>query len=121
MKSLEKKITRYLADRAWDKAVPADLAKSISIESAELLELFQWGNISFEELKKNKTKFSLFKKEIADVFIYCFDMTTLVGVDTEKIILEKLKYNEKKFPVKKVKGTAKNYFAIKKLYRKKGY
>jgi NTP pyrophosphatase (non-canonical NTP hydrolase) len=121
MKEIEKKIKKYLADRSWDNALPGNLAKSVVLEAAELLELFQWSNPSFEELKKDKHKFEDFKKELADVLIYCLDLSTLAGIDTKKIIIEKLTYNERKFPVKVVRGNSKGYYAIKKTYRKKGF
>lgn len=121
MKNIEIKIKKYIEARGWDNGTPGDMAKSISIESAELLEHFQWGNTTVEDLKKDKEKFEDVKKELADVLIYCIDLSILLSLNTEKIILEKLKYNEKKFPISKVKNNSKNYFKIKKDYRKKGY
>ncbi len=121
MKNIEQKIKKYLESRGWINALPGDMAKSISIESAELLEHFQWRNPTPDELKKDKEKLEDIKKELADVLIYCIDLSLILGLNTEKIILDKLKYNEKKFPAKKVKGNSKNYYEIKKNYRKKGF
>lgn len=121
MKELELTVKKYLEDRGWNNAVPGDMVKSISIEAAELLEHFQWRNPSVEDLKKDKLKIKDIQKELADVLIYCLDLSVMLGFDTKKIILEKLKYNEKKFPINKVKGNSTNYFAIKKQYRKKGF
>jgi dCTP diphosphatase len=121
MEQIEVKIKKYLEERKWDNLLPGDLAKSISIEAAELLEHFQWSNPEMSELKKDKEKLEDIKKELADVLIYCIDLSVLLGLDTKKIILNKLAYNEKKFPVKKVKDKLENYFEIKKAYRKKGY
>jgi dCTP diphosphatase len=121
MKDIELKVKKYLESRGWDKALPGDMAKSISIEAAELLEHFQWRNPSSIELKKDKEKMEDIKKELADILIYCIDLAVLLNIDTKKIILSKLAYNQKKFPVKKVKGNSANYFNIKKEYRKKGF
>ncbi len=127
MKSLEKEISKYLKERGWDKLSPADLAKSISIESAELLELFQWSNPTLEDLRKDKEKIALIKKELADIFIYCLDMSILFGFDTKKIIREKLDMIKKKYPAKFMKAEYKKqgpgnqaYLKIKKEHRQRG-
>ena len=54
MKALEKEIFKYLKERNWHKLQPGDLAKSISVEAGELLELFQWLNPTLKEIKKDK-------------------------------------------------------------------
>lgn len=56
MKEQEDVIREYLVERGWDQLRPGDLAKSISIEAAELLELFQWTNPSLEEVKADQKK-----------------------------------------------------------------
>lgn len=127
MKKYERKIEKYLKERNWDKLRPGDIAKSISIESAELLELFQWVNPSLDEIKKDKEKMEDIKKELADVMNYCFDMSVLLKLDTEKILLDKLKQVKKKYPVHLFKNRDKNtdagseeiYWKIKKAHRKK--
>ncbi len=127
MKETEKKILAYLKERKWDKLRPSDLAKSISIEASELLENFQWGDATIEEVKKNKEKLKSIKKELADVFIYAFDLAVLLGIDTEKIIDEKLAHIKKKYPAHIMKkmngknsGTEDAYWKIKTEYRRKG-
>lgn len=102
MKELEQYIAKYMRARGWDDQPPADLAKSISIEAAELLEDFQWSSPTKEELKKDKQKFLHVQKELADVMIYCIDMCTVLGIDTEKIIRAKMRHNIKKYPAKKI-------------------
>ncbi len=126
MKNLEKKVLKHLKDRGWDKLRPSDIAKSIMIEGAELLEIFQWENLSLEEVKKNKEKIEEIKKELADVMIYSLEMSVLLGLDTEKIIRQKLAFAGKKYPAKLMKsnknkemGTQSEYLRIKKEYRKK--
>lgn len=124
MKDLETKVLKHLKARKWDNLRPVDLAKSIMIEGAELLELFQWENLSLEEVKQNKDKFDEIKKELADVMIYCLEMSVLLGFDTKKIINQKLKLVAKKYPAKLMKRRADDtgagdYFRIKKEYRSK--
>lgn len=124
MKKLEQEIKTFLVEREWDHLKPADIAKSISIEAAELLELFQWTDEGLEEVKKDKEKLDEIKKELADVFIYCLQMSVHLGLDTEKTILDKLDIAKKKFPAEVVKkwhaerpGTDENYWKIKKAHR----
>lgn len=127
MNKIEKEVKKFLKERNWDKLRPSDIAKSISIESAELLELFQWNSMTIDEVKKDKEKFDSVKKELADVFLYSFDMAVLLGLDAEKIILEKLKRAREKYPPHLIKksqgaepGTDKYYLKIKSAYRRKG-
>ncbi len=126
MKKFEVKILKYLKSRGWDNLKPGDLAKSVAIESGELLELFQWDNLDLEEIKKDKGKMEQISKELADVMIYCFDLSVLLGLDTEKILNKKLSLISKKYPAKLMKNRAKKvgsedlYWKIKKEYRMKG-
>jgi len=128
MKNYEKKLKKYLKERGWDNLRPSDVAKSVSIEAAELLELFQWTNQSLADVKKDKKKIEIIKSELADVLCYCFEMSVLLGLDTEKILLEKLKKVKKKYPAHLFKNRKKGvdagsediYWKIKKEHRMKG-
>ncbi len=124
MRGLEKKIYKHLKDRNWHNLRPSDVAKSIMIEGAELLEIFQWENLSLEEIKKNKEKMEEIKKELADVLIYAMEMSVLLNLNTEKIILKKIARVNKKYPAKLMRqttgepGTESLYWKIKKEHRK---
>jgi NTP pyrophosphatase (non-canonical NTP hydrolase) len=127
MKNVSKKVQQYLRDRGWDKVPPGDLAKSISIEAAELLELFQWSNPSLKETLQDPEKVQEIKKELADIMIYCLDMSIHLRIDPEQMILEKLQHAEKKYPadlmrkrMKDKSGSRDEYLRIKKEYRRKG-
>lgn len=128
MKNIEIEIRKYLDERGWDKLRPSDLAKSICIEAAELLELFQWASLGIEETKKDKEKMEQIKKELADVLIYALDMAVLLNLDTEQIIKDKLEHIKNKFPAELMKKNAQKdsgsetdplYLEIKKKYREK--
>ena len=93
MKNIELEIQKYLDERRWNKLRPSDLAKSISIEAAELLEIFQWSSVNIEETKKNQHMMEEIKNELADVLIYAFDMAVLLGIDTNQILLYNLDKN----------------------------
>ena len=97
---------KFRDDRNWKQFHnPKDLAISISLEAAELLEVFQWsGSDTGCESKKEKIK-----EELADVLIYCIHMADLCDLDMDEIIQEKLKRNNIKYPVEKAKDNAKKY------------
>lgn len=126
MKNIELEIRKYLKERGWDKLRPSDLAKSICIEGAELLEIFQWSSVTIDEAKQNPHMMEEIKKELADVFIYAFDMAVLLNLDTGKIIKDKINFVKKKYPAELMKKNAKaesgsgndsTYLAIKKQHR----
>lgn len=120
MNKLQKEIKAYLKERDWDNLAPVDLAKSVMIEGAELLENFQWNNFNKEEIQKNPEIFSNVKKELADVMIYGIEMAIMLDVDIEKIVLEKLEKVKQKYPAHIVKKKDGSYYKIKEEYRRKG-
>lgn len=96
------RIRKFTTDRDWDKYhSPANLAKTIAIESSELLECFQWDDNNF--------KIEQVKEELADVIVNCQNLLDKLNLDVDQIINEKMDQNEKKYPVEKVKGQAKKY------------
>lgn len=129
MEKLEKRIKRFLQERGWNHLRPSDLAKSIMIEGAELLELFQWENLELEKVRRSKELVDEVKKELADVLIYAIQMAVLLDIDTAGTVNRKLDYVEKKYPAELMRKNAKKgsgsgrdaeYWRIKKKYRKKG-
>ncbi|MBR1797411.1 MAG: nucleotide pyrophosphohydrolase [Clostridiales bacterium] len=99
-------ILKFRDDRDWKQFHnPKDLAISISLESAELLEVFQWsGSDVTGENKKDKIK-----EELADVIIYCVHMADACNLDIDQIVQDKIKKNNEKYPVEKAKGKSKKY------------
>jgi NTP pyrophosphatase (non-canonical NTP hydrolase) len=84
---------------------PKDLALSISLEAAELLEVFQWSGTDLQvESKRAKAE-----EELADVLIYCLFMADALGVDPAEIMAKKLAKNAEHYPVSKARGTARKY------------
>jgi NTP pyrophosphatase (non-canonical NTP hydrolase) len=128
MKDLEKTIKRHLEERGWDNLRPADVAKSIMIEGAELLELFQWENLPLAEIKDDAKKVGEIAKELADVLTYAIEMSVLLELDTEKIIREKLEHIAKKYPAGLMRKSAgepgsaadSEYWRIKNEHRRAG-
>lgn len=101
MGELIEEIAQFNKERDWDQFhSPENLAKSIAIESGELLECFQWNN--------NYDKDEVCE-ELADVFTYCIMMADKLGVEPKEIILKKLDKTRKKYPVDKAKGVSTKY------------
>lgn len=99
-------VFKFRDDRNWRQFHnPKDLALSISLEAAELLEVFQWsGTDTVCESKKDKIK-----EELADVLNYCILMADVCGLDMDEIVQEKIKRNNEKYPVEKAKDSSKKY------------
>ena len=96
------RIQRFSEDRDWDQFhSPANLAKSISIEAAELLECFQWNEEDFD--------LQAVREELADVLVYCRNLLDVLGLNEDEIIGHKMDQNERKYPVEKAKGRSDKY------------
>lgn len=99
-------ILKFRDDRDWKQFHnPKDLAISISLEAAELLEVFQW---SGADVDCNK-KMDKIKEELADVLTYCVLMADACNLDIDQIVQEKSKKNSEKYPVEKAKGNSTKY------------
>ena len=94
-------IRAFNAQMDWDQFhTPENLAKSISIEAAELLECFQWNDeYDLQEVSE----------ELADVYSYVLMMADAIGVDLDEITLAKLEKTKAKYPVEKFKGKSTKY------------
>ena len=101
-----KQILIFREDRDWKQFHnPKDLAISISLEAAELLEVFQWSGTDVS----NEGKQEKIKEELADVLNYCVLMADACGLDIDEIVQEKTKVNNEKYPVSKAKGKKEKY------------
>ena len=100
------KINQFRDDRDWRQFHnEKDLAISISLEAAELLELFQWK--SPEEVRENRIE--RIKEELADVLIYSQMLASNLDLDIDEIIEAKLEKNNIKYPVDKSRGNKEKY------------
>lgn len=96
------RIRKFSKDRDWDQFHgPANLAKSIVIEAAELLECFQWSDSDYD--------IQHVKEELADVLVYAQNLLDKLELDADEIINMKMDQNEAKYPVDKAKGSAAKY------------
>ena len=97
-------IRQFVHERDWEQFhTPENLAKSISIEAAELLECFQWSesprNADVEHVKA----------ELADVLTYCIIMADALNADMDEIVMRKLSETKTKYPVATAKGSSRKY------------
>lgn len=88
-------------ERAWGQFhSPENLAKSIVIEAGELLECFQWGTDADPDRVRH---------ELADVLTYCHLLAAKLGVDVDRIVLDKLEVTKSKYPVERSRGRSMKY------------
>jgi NTP pyrophosphatase (non-canonical NTP hydrolase) len=99
-------LQKFRDARHWDQFHNSkDLALAISIEAAELNEIFLWKTTEESELVDREK----LKEELADVFAFSLLLAGKHGLDVKEIVLEKIRKNGEKYPVEKSKGTAKKY------------
>lgn len=99
-------LVKFRDERNWKQFHNSkDLSLAISIEAAELNELFLWKSVEESE-KVDKSKI---REELADVFAFAFLLANKHGFDVKKIVTEKIKENGLKYTVEKSRNTAKKY------------
>jgi NTP pyrophosphatase (non-canonical NTP hydrolase) len=108
-------IKKFRDERDWRQFHnPKDLAISINLEAAELLEIFQW---SADDLEC-KDKLDKIKEELADILNYCVLFADRYGFDLDDIIRAKIEKNEEKYPIKEAYGNKAKYTELKEKQRK---
>jgi len=106
---IKQRLRKFVADRDWQQFnSPKNLSMALIAEAGELVEHFQW--LTDEQSKKLDTdQLKAVSHELADIFIYLLRLADELNVDLLKASNEKLIINSKKYPVEKVKGSAKKY------------
>jgi NTP pyrophosphatase (non-canonical NTP hydrolase) len=114
IQELKDLIKAFRDERGWTKHhTPKNLAVSIAIEAAELMEHFQW-----ETYQKNDKQ--ALANELADILMYCMDFATVMDIDVANAYRAKLEHAKKKYPVEVFNPDNDNvdeYFKVKKAYR----
>jgi NTP pyrophosphatase (non-canonical NTP hydrolase) len=111
LKKIYSEIEKFTTDRDWDQFHSIkNLSMALSVESAELLEIFQW--LTEEQSNKvkddPKTK-SKIEDELADIFVYLLRIVHKSNIDLESAVLNKLKKNAEKYPIEMSRGNSKKY------------
>lgn len=97
-------IRSFVAERDWSQFhTPENLAKSISIEAAELLECYQWDA---------DADVARVREELADVVTYAFMLADRLGLDLDEIVRSKLAMTREKYPIELAKGKSTKYDAL---------
>ncbi len=109
MDEILKNIRRFRDERDWMQFhTPKNLAVSISIEAAELLEQFQWKDEAAVEKHINTHREDI-ADELADVAIYLVELADNLHIDLISAMTRKLEKNALKYPINKAKGVATKY------------
>jgi len=104
--ALRERVRAFVRARDWEAYHnPKDLAIALSVEASEFLERFLWGpppdptGLSAQEREA-------LEDELADVVIYALHLADVLGTDLSEAVLRKVTKNEAKYPVERVRGTA---------------
>ena len=109
LEELKSRIRAFAKARDWEKFhTPKNLAMALVVESAELLENFQWLTED-ESQSLSVDKRQAISHEMADVMIYLARLADIMDIDLDESINEKLAINEAKYPADQVRGSAKKY------------
>jgi NTP pyrophosphatase (non-canonical NTP hydrolase) len=106
IETLKQLIRDFVHDRAWEQFHnPKDLALSISVEAAELLELFQWQSAdAITDALKDPTFRERIGEELADVVIYALSLANALNLDLSTSVTAKIGANVSKYPVSEYYG-----------------
>lgn len=109
MKELVQKLREFAKERDWEQFhSPKNLAMALSVEVAEIVEVFQW--LTQEESRNLiPEKLAEVREEIGDVMIFLINLSDKLGIDPLEAAKEKIEINKKKYPVSTVKGKSQKY------------
>lgn len=109
IKKIQKELAVFAEERDWvGYHTPKNLVSALSVETAELLEIFQWKRDGgLDEMSDAEMR--MVGEEMADVAIYLLRLADVGGVDIEKEVLNKIVKNKEKYSVEDSKGEFKKY------------
>ena len=109
LQNIEQVIKDFSQQRDWDKFHnPKNLAMALSVETSELVEIFQWLDLEQAQNLQGEKKEHL-KEEIADIAVYLLRICMAYDINLEDAILSKMKKNEKKYPLHDEEGNRIDY------------
>ncbi|AEG16631.1 hypothetical protein Desku_3137 [Desulfofundulus kuznetsovii DSM 6115] len=101
LQDLKNMVAAFVEERDWAQFhTPKNLAMSVAIEAAELMELFQWSD--GRELEPGLLE--RVEEELADVLIYCLAMANTAGIDLARAVKQKMAANARKYPADLYRG-----------------
>jgi hypothetical protein len=104
-------LREFARERDWEQFhSPKNIATSLSLESAELLEHFQWsrGSDGWHELNDGKLRERV-EEELADILLYLIRFSDLAGIDLQQCAEEEILKNGVKYPIEQFKGSDRKY------------
>jgi NTP pyrophosphatase (non-canonical NTP hydrolase) len=109
VEALQAALREFARAREWEQFhSPKNLASALSVESAELLEHFQW--LTEEQSRDlSPDKRNLVAEELADVLLYTLQLADKLGIDPLDAAWKKLKVNEDKYPADRARGRSTKY------------
>ena len=109
LSKLQNELLEFARRRDWQQFhAPKNLVMALSVEASELLEHFQWLSEA-QSMQLDAEKKQAVSLEMADIFIYLMRLATELEVDILTAVDEKIKINNEKYPVEKVRGSSKKY------------
>jgi dCTP diphosphatase len=109
--TLTAELKQFADARDWAQFhSPKNLAMALTGEVGELTEIFQWmSEEDSKEAARNPNTAQAVKDELADVLMYLVRLSSVLGVDLDEAVRQKLKSNAAKYPIDKALGTSKKY------------
>ncbi|MBT2338282.1 MULTISPECIES: nucleotide pyrophosphohydrolase [Pseudomonas] len=111
VENLSASLQRFADDRNWQQFhSPKNLLLALTGEVGELCEVFQWmSDADSMAAAKQPSTAQAVKDELADVFMYLVRLSSVLGVDLNEAVSNKLALNGQKYPADKAKNTSKKY------------
>ena len=107
---LQQKVDEFARQRDWEQFhTPKNLTMALTVEAAELMEIFQWQGATDGADEVSEKKRHAIEHEVADVFIYLLRFCSVSDIDLLSVAEEKLKLNAEKYPAELVKGKSDKY------------
>ena len=109
MTNLQKEIQKFVAERDWQQFhSPKNLAMALTVETAELQEIFQWLTEEASYSLDSETLEHI-EEEIGDVMIYLTTLAAKFDINPIEAALKKIQRNMEKYPAEKVRGKSAKY------------
>jgi len=106
---IQNQLKKFAIERDWEQFhTPKNLSMALSVEASELVEIFQWLRAE-ESISLDKKQTDAIKSEVADIAMYLLRFCSILEIDLEKAIEDKLVKNAEKYPISLSKGNAKKY------------
>jgi len=109
LEQLRRRLREFVAERDWEQFhSPKNLAMALSVECAELVEVFQWlteaQSTTLDEARRARVE-----AELADILVYLVRLADRLDVDLLAATGRKLEENARKYPAERVRGKALKY------------